>query len=460
MAVNPNIALQGRLPQIENPLVGFGQAMQIQNAQQQNKLAQLMYGEKERSIADEKGFNELYRNALNPDGTTNRNALIAAAAQGGYGSRIPGLQQGFVAEDKAKADIGKVSADTEKLRFETTAKKLDIAGQAFGYVRQNPTLENAHQVLDYLGSNGVFSPEQVAQYKQITASDPTKIAGLAEQAFRSVLSAKDQLMSIQKSNIGGSTDTVGIDPVTGAARTLNSVANTQSPDNAASVANAAAIAAQNDARLRSEGAANRGVQLQGQRLVDERARETNSINQRLGGEKRELELDALRDKAREREVQRATGISKAEGSLALIDKALAHPGLSKATGVQGSLDPRNYIPGTDATNFQVILDQLGGQAFLQAFESLKGGGQITEVEGKKATDAMARLSRRQSTQEFKKSLEDLREVVNVGLSRARSGSPGNPTPPKPASAPAPGTVQGGYRFKGGDPANKANWVKQ
>lgn len=110
-----------------------------------------------------------------------------------------------------------------------------------------------------------------------------------------------------------------------------------------------------------------------------------------------------------------------QAQISVIDKAIAHPGRTTATGLSGSLDPRNYMPGTDARDFQVVLDQLGGAAFLQAFESLKGGGQITEVEGKKATDAIARLNRAQSDGEFEVALKDLRDVMQRGYERLGGG---------------------------------------
>jgi hypothetical protein len=106
-------------------------------------------------------------------------------------------------------------------------------------------------------------------------------------------------------------------------------------------------------------------------------------------------------------------------ALRTIDKALNHPGLETGTGLSSKVNPKNYIPGTDAFNFGVVRDQLKGQAFLQAFASLKGGGQITEVEGTKAENAMARLNNAQSTKEYKDSLQDLRDVVDRGLRRTR-----------------------------------------
>ncbi|EJO31266.1 hypothetical protein [Achromobacter marplatensis] len=114
------------------------------------------------------------------------------------------------------------------------------------------------------------------------------------------------------------------------------------------------------------------------------------------------------------------GIGQAEATanqiIGVIDKAINHPGREYATGLSSMLPT---LPGTDAADFGAVLDQIKGQAFLQAFESLKGGGQITEVEGQKATQAIARLERAQSEKEFLQSLQDLRGIVASGLERAR-----------------------------------------
>ena len=58
------------------------------------------------------------------------------------------------------------------------------------------------------------------------------------------------------------------------------------------------------------------------------------------------------------------------------------------------------------------MDQLKGSAFLQAFEILKGGGQITEVEGKKATDAINRMSISTSENEFRQAAQDFLSIVD------------------------------------------------
>lgn len=106
----------------------------------------------------------------------------------------------------------------------------------------------------------------------------------------------------------------------------------------------------------------------------------------------------------------------------LIDQALSHPGLSAAVGRSSIMNPlaANALSGTDRADFLAIQDQLEGKAFLQAFESLKGGGQITEVEGKKATQAIARLNTAQSEAAYKQALSELKEVISAGIDRQKS----------------------------------------
>lgn len=85
----------------------------------------------------------------------------------------------------------------------------------------------------------------------------------------------------------------------------------------------------------------------------------------------------------------------------------------------GPVDSRLPNVTTDAARVQGKMDQLQGQAFLQAFNSLKGGGAITEVEGLKAERAIARLNAAQSEADYKSALKDLRDVIETGRQNAR-----------------------------------------
>jgi len=101
-------------------------------------------------------------------------------------------------------------------------------------------------------------------------------------------------------------------------------------------------------------------------------------------------------------------------------KIKPHAGFEAAVGMSSKFDPRNYLAGTEATNFNTRLDQLKGGQFLQAFNSLKGGGAITEIEGRKATDAIARMNSAQTEEEFIKSARDYQDVIDSGLKRQQA----------------------------------------
>lgn len=163
----------------------------------------------------------------------------------------------------------------------------------------------------------------------------------------------------------------------------------------------------------ARGWANVGLRGEANRI----AGDANNIMAGLKQQEQQLKVDDL--KAKQAEQQRALDAqrSSVNAQLGVIDKALSHPGRETVTGMSGVIDPRNYMRGTDAKDFQVVNDQLQGAAFLQAFESLKGGGQITEVEGKKATDAMARLNTAQSDKEYKAALQELRGIMSSAKAR-------------------------------------------
>jgi len=102
-------------------------------------------------------------------------------------------------------------------------------------------------------------------------------------------------------------------------------------------------------------------------------------------------------------------------TISLIDDISKDRNLGSVTGmIQGRI-PALTQGGTDLVT---KIDQLKGKAFLRAFETLKGGGQITEREGLAATRAIARLERAQSEPAYKESLAALRAVVERVRRRA------------------------------------------
>ena len=124
-------------------------------------------------------------------------------------------------------------------------------------------------------------------------------------------------------------------------------------------------------------------------------------------------------------------ILTADQAIASINTALNHPGQRSATGV-GSYVP--WVRGSEPADYNLVIDQIKGQAFLQAFERLKGGGAITEIEGQKATQAITTLNTSQSTAAHRKALEDLRTIAMAAKERAAKRLPAQEAPAAPARA--------------------------
>lgn len=161
--------------------------------------------------------------------------------------------------------------------------------------------------------------------------------------------------------------------------------------------------------------------------------------------KKEFELDAeARNEARQQ-------ASKLEGSLTearhIIDSLRNHEGLDYIVGRWGGMIPDNSaaktlfnvaFAGHDATAAMALHDQLYGQIYMGAYDMLRGGGHITEFEGKKAADARARMNRAQSKEEYLKAADDFLHFIELGLNRAKSKAQGSAlATPQPSQSPQP-----------------------
>ena len=160
---------------------------------------------------------------------------------------------------------------------------------------------------------------------------------------------------------------------------------------------------------------------------------------------------AERDAARKRMERVAIALGDAQGAAQVglgnlyettkrtvdtIDALRNHPGLDTGTGLSLVLDPRNLVPGTDAYNFAVLAKQAEGQVFASAYQTLKGGGQITEFESQTIAQGLARLSRAQSKPEYLNALNDLETLLLNIYSRNRQEAEGQFTaPPNPLTQP-------------------------
>jgi|GEM_PF-4004757 len=110
-------------------------------------------------------------------------------------------------------------------------------------------------------------------------------------------------------------------------------------------------------------------------------------------------------------------VSNAQSALKLVDETINHPGRTWGTGVPFYF---SGLPSTGSRDFNNRVDQLKGTTFLQAFQMLRGGGAITEIEGQKAENAIARLKDQAvSEADYLTALKDLREILAKGIGEAQ-----------------------------------------
>jgi len=121
----------------------------------------------------------------------------------------------------------------------------------------------------------------------------------------------------------------------------------------------------------------------------------------------------------ERTSQRQRNVVSSTIMLDQIDALLFDPALDQALGLEGFLRSKaaDLRLDPDTARVKGRLDQVVGKAFLEAYKTLKGGGQITELEGNKAQAAEARLSTAQRPEDFREALREYRFYIEQGIKR-------------------------------------------
>lgn len=120
-----------------------------------------------------------------------------------------------------------------------------------------------------------------------------------------------------------------------------------------------------------------------------------------------------------------------EATLGFVDRLKQHPGRQGATGKSGWFNPL-FPPGTDRRDFLTLLDTAKGKQFGIAYETLKGGGQITEIETEQATKALGNLSTAQSEEQFVQALDDFAAAVQRGYKKLEAQAGGAPSQFRPS----------------------------
>ena len=403
------IAQGVRMPQIESPLNQLAQVETIRQAQQTNALRQAQMREIERETLSKNVLNKAYADAFDPTkGTFDQSKLVQNLATGGLGSQIPTVQKGLREAREAELKTEKLGSEIETARFNLFEKRMKFYGKEAGeltsplegqeWVKQlyaDPMVKQDYDrrgiTLDQLIAQVPTDPAQFEQWKQRTA--------LGADEF--IKQNKPQFM---QQDTGGATRVLAVPGLGGPATTVGGTqrAKTMTPD--------AATREKREHDLTFQ-----------QNLAAARATGTELSKNKVAAE---LALPGA--------------LATAEQTLSLIDEMIGDARVSKDGKKwevpKGGRDPaegftdyvglgfpgERFLEGSDAASYERRQLQIEGKTFLEAFESLRGGGAITEVEGAKGQQAISRMNKAQSEVEYVKAARELQEVVRKGVERART----------------------------------------
>jgi hypothetical protein len=421
-AINEMIARGVDPIQVQSPVNQLAQIEQIRSAQQTNMLRQEQMAALQREREQLQTLNRLYGEAYNPTtGRVDETKLYSGLAQGGLGSQIPGLQKAELERRKTGFATSKEQSEAILKRLDVKRTQLDGVSTPDAYVNwalssfDDPLLG---PTLREIGS----TPEKVMERINQAAQQPNALQNLIEESKL----GSDKFAQLVKDRAGQQITVRGQDIQAGTTQRGQDI---------------------------QAGTTQRGQDIQagttrrGQDITAETTRRAQDITDRR---ERDLTLAENQAAAKARgkviaenkvEAERALpgAIATAEQTDALIDDMIGDARVSKdgkkwevpegkrapAPGFESyvgmTLMPfARFAEGSPAASFERRQLQIEGKTFLEAFESLRGGGAITEVEGAKGQQAISRMNKAQSEVEYVKAARELQEVVRKGVERART----------------------------------------
>ena len=164
MPINPNIALGVQPIQVADPMARYSQFANIQNAQNQNALAQYQLSTAQREQESVNALNQAYASAYDPaTGKINTNLLREKIAQSGFGSKLPGIEKTLVELDKERSLL-------EKTQGEVKAQPTALAKQQTDLL--DAKLKQSRSFLDTLNPADPNAPAAYLRWHEANHADP------------------------------------------------------------------------------------------------------------------------------------------------------------------------------------------------------------------------------------------------------------------------------------------------
>ena len=385
--------------QVQSPVNQLAQIEQIRSAQQTNMLRQEQMAALQRDREQLQTLNRLYGEAYNPTtGRVDETKLYSGLAQGGLGSQIPGLQKAELEREKTRFATSKEQSEAILKRLDFKRTQLEGVTTPDAYVNwalssfDDPLLG---PTLREIGS----TPEKVMERINQAAQQPNALQNLIEESklgsdkfAQLVKDRAGQLITVRGQNMQAETTRRGQNMQAETSRRGQDITEQRERD---------LTLAENQAAARARG----------KKLAENKVEAERALPGAIATAEQTLTLiDEMIGDAR---------VSK-DGKKWEVPKGGRDPAEGFTNYVGAGVPGMRFLEGSDAASYERRQLQIEGKTFLEAFESLRGGGAITEVEGAKGQQAISRMNKAQSEVEYVKAARELQEVVRKGVERART----------------------------------------
>ena len=395
--IDPNIAMGYKPVQIENPMNQLAAYSQIQGAQQGQQLNALKMRQAQQDFDTQNALAEAYKGAFNPStGSLDYNLLTKQLAERGAGSAIPGVIKAQRDVELTAQQLKTQQAAEQKSITETKAQKLKLIREKTSDLKFNPSDDNIRAHAQDGVLEGAWTPEQANAFVQDLTSIP--LAQRASIIAQRGLDAEKRVTTEETARAN-------------AERERNARRQTDISGGQLNLA---------ERRL----AADLNPDIQAKLAASKAAGTTTGKAQALAAQALPNAIATSESLLSKIDAMVGTPAVKDKNGKVINPGTAPHPGFTGAVGMGrgvtlGIPGVEQLIPGTPAADFKARFDEIMGGAFLEAFETLKGGGAITETEGKKATAAKTRMNLAQSENEFLTAAREYKDIVKTGIERAR-----------------------------------------
>ena len=181
---------------IASPFENAAMAAQIQQGQNQNRLAQRQFQEADRADMERNALADLYRNSVGADGSIDYRKVTSGLAAGGYGDKVAGIVKQQNEAAASGVELNNKTLTGQKLQGDITHEQKTRAIAKIGAFIQDPNLSADMLLADLqnqvqIGELKFEQAQGLAQ--QIQGKTPEQLRPLLTNMLNGMLTPQQQM---------------------------------------------------------------------------------------------------------------------------------------------------------------------------------------------------------------------------------------------------------------------------